>query len=143
MMTGAFAGRTNTGEVFPVVVTAVAKLIEEDGVPHVAIAHEALYDANPAQTESLLSVHQSLRDKRNGIDDRARCEIDIHGKPGAQAARFGNTVIPFYFDGTKCFEVVPVMDDEMKSAKTVIKESSCFHDKHFKCSTLSRTHYPF
>ena len=89
-------------------VIAVAKLIGEDGVPHVAIAaHEALYDANPAQTESLLSVHQSLRDKRNGIDDRARCEMDIHGKPGAQAARFGNTVIPFYFDGTKCFfEVV-------------------------------------
>jgi hypothetical protein len=67
MMTGAFAGR-NAGEVFPVV-TAVAKLIGEDGVPHVAIAHEALYDTNPAQTESLLSVHQSLRDKRNGIDE--------------------------------------------------------------------------
>jgi hypothetical protein len=118
-MTGAFAGR-NVGEVFPVV-SAVAKLIGEDGVQHIAIAHEALYDSNPAQTESLLSVHQSLRDRQNGIDDRARCEMDFHGKPGAQAARFGTTIIPFFFDGTKCFfEVVPITDAELQSAASVV-----------------------
>jgi hypothetical protein len=85
-MTGAFAGR-NVGESFPVV-SAVAKLRDEDGRCYAAYAHEALYDSNPAQTESLLSVHQSLRDTRNGIDDRARCERDIDGKPGLQMARF-------------------------------------------------------
>ena len=119
IMTGAFAGR-NVGEVFPVV-SAVAKLIGEDGVQHVVIAHEALYDSNPAQTESLLSVHQSLRDRQNGIDDRARCEMDLHGKPGLQAARFGTTVIPFFFDGTKCFfEVVPVTDAELQSVTSPV-----------------------
>jgi hypothetical protein len=51
-------------------------------------------------------VHQSLRDHRNGIDDRARCERDLHGRPGLQAARFGDRTIPFYFDGTKCFFAV-------------------------------------
>ena len=65
MMTGAFAGR-NVGEAFPVV-SAVVKLIGEDGRAFAAYAHEALYDSNPAQKESLLSVHQSLRDTRNGI----------------------------------------------------------------------------
>ena len=58
MMTGAFADRC-MGEVFPVV-SAVAKLIRS----------LSLYDSNPAQRESLLSVNQSLRDVNNGIDDR-------------------------------------------------------------------------
>jgi hypothetical protein len=53
-------------------VTMIAKLRDEDGRCYAAYAHEALYDSNPAQTESLSSVHQSLRDTRNGIDDRAR-----------------------------------------------------------------------
>ena len=104
MMTGAFAGR-NAGELFPVV-SAVAKVVGEDGKAYVAYAHEALLDSNPAQKESLLSVHQSLRSQRNGIDDRARCERDIHGNPGLQAARFDDTTLPFYFDGTKCFFAV-------------------------------------
>ena len=39
MMTGAFAGQ-NVGEVFPVV-SAVAKLVCEDGKEYAAFAHEA------------------------------------------------------------------------------------------------------
>lgn len=76
MTAGAFAGR-NVGEVFPVI-SAVAKLVCEDGTAYAAYAHEVLLDLNPAQKESLLSVHQSLRDQRNGIDDRARCERDVN-----------------------------------------------------------------
>lgn len=57
MMTGAFAGR-NVGQVFPVV-SAVAKIIGEDGKADAAYAHEDLLDSNPNQKESLLSVHQS------------------------------------------------------------------------------------
>lgn len=87
MMTGAFAGR-NVGEAFPVV-SAVAKIVCEDGKAYAAYAHEALFDSNPAQRELLLSVHQSLRDQRNGIDDRARCERGVDGNPGLQMARFG------------------------------------------------------
>ena len=112
MMTGAFAGR-NVGEVFPAI-SAVVKLIGEDGKAYAAYAHEALYDSNPEQKESLLSVHQSLRDINNGIDDRARCEKDVHGKPGLQMARFGETRVPFFFDGTKCFfELQSISDDEL------------------------------
>jgi hypothetical protein len=40
MMTGAFAGR-NVGEVFPVV-TAIAKLVGEDGIPHIVVAHRSV-----------------------------------------------------------------------------------------------------
>ncbi|KAI2501227.1 hypothetical protein MHU86_13243 [Fragilaria crotonensis] len=101
------------GEVFPVV-SAVAKLIGEDGREFAAFAHEALYDSNPEQRESLLSVHQSLRDINNGIDDRARCEHDIHGNPGMQMARFGTTKVPFFFDGTRCFFAIHrISDDEL------------------------------
>ena len=123
-MTGAFAGR-NVGEVFPVV-SAVAKLVCEDGNSFAAYAHEALLDSNPAQKESLLSVHQSLRDQRNGIDDRARCERDVHGKPGMQMARFGKWRLPFFFDGTKCFyEVQPITEaEERELPKIVLTDGS-------------------
>lgn len=118
MMTGAFAGR-NVGEVFPVV-SAVAKLVCENGKAYAAYAHEALLDMNPAQKESLLSVHQSLRDQRNGIDDRARCERDVGGNPGLQMARFGEHKLPFYFDGSKCFfEVYPITDAEERTLPRV------------------------
>jgi hypothetical protein len=110
MMTGAFAGR-NVGEMFPVV-SAVAKVVGEDGKEYAAYAHEALLDSNPAQKESLLSVHQSLRDPQNGIDDRARCEHDLHGNPGLQAARFGDSTLPFFFDGTKKFFAVYRITEE-------------------------------
>ena len=117
-MSGAFAGR-NVGEVFPVV-SAVAKLVCEDGKVYAAYAHEALFDSNLAQKESLLSVHQSLRSPRNGIDDRGRCERDVHGKPGLQSARFGSMVLPFFFDGTKCFyEVQRISEEELRSLPKV------------------------
>ena len=124
MMTGAFAGR-NVGEVFPVV-SAVAKLVCEDGTAYAAYAHEALLDSNPAQTESLLSMHQSLRDQRNGIDDRARCERGVDGKPGLQMARFGKYRLPFYFDGTKCFYEVHRITTEEESVlpKVTITDGS-------------------
>jgi hypothetical protein len=57
VMCGAFAGRS-AGEIF-LVVSAVPKLVCEDGKAYAAYAHEALLDTNPAQVESLLSVHQS------------------------------------------------------------------------------------
>ena len=122
MMTGAFAGR-NVGEVFPVV-SAVAKIVCEDGCAFAAYAHEALLDSNPAQTESLLSVHQSLRNTRNGIDDRARCERDVHGRPGMQLARFGECRLPFFFDGTKCFYAVYPLSiaEESRLPKVVLTD---------------------
>ena len=112
VMKGAFAGR-NVVEVFPVV-SAVAKIIGEDGKAYAAYEHEALLDSNPNQKESLLSAHQLLRDQRNGIlDDRARCERGVDGNPGLQTARFGEHRLPFYFDGTKCFyEVHRISDAE-------------------------------
>ena len=55
-MTGAFAGR-NVGEQFPVI-EACAKLIDKKGNAFAGIMHEALYDDNPYQVESLLSSHQ-------------------------------------------------------------------------------------
>lgn len=58
-MIGAFAGR-NVGETFPVVSAEAKIMIGEDGKAYAAITHESLYDASPAQTELLLSVHQSL-----------------------------------------------------------------------------------
>ena len=118
MMTGAFAGR-NVGEVFPVV-SAVAKLVCEDGTEYAAFAHEALYDTNLAQMESLLSVHQSLRDPRNGIDDRACCEHHVHGNPGMQMAWFDRMRLLFFFDGAKCFfKVQQITDDEIRQLPQV------------------------
>jgi hypothetical protein len=118
MMTGAFAGR-NVGERFPIVSGAV-KLIDETGKAYAAIAHEALYDDNHAQVELLLSIHQSLANPKNGIDDRAQCECDIDGRPGRQKARFGNTEVSFLFDGSKCFfELRPISEEELLTLPTL------------------------
>jgi hypothetical protein len=52
-------------------------------------------------------VHQTLGDQRNVIDNWARCERDLHGNPGLQAARFNDDLtLPFYVDGKKCFFAV-------------------------------------
>ena len=140
MMTGAFAGR-NVGELFPVV-SAVAKVVGEDGKEYAAYAHEALYDSNPAQKESLLSVHQSLHDQRNGIDDRARCERDLHGNPGLQAARFGDQTVPFYFDGTKCFFAVFRIsaEEERVLPKIVLTDGSVPYEPFARLHSRRRPH---
>ena len=112
VMTGAFAGR-DAGQQFPVV-TATAKVIDEYGKAYAAVVHEALYDGSPHQVESLLSIHQSLANHDNGIDDRARCEKDVDGNPGKQKARFNDKELSFHFDGVKCFfEVAAISDTEL------------------------------
>ncbi|KAI2513606.1 hypothetical protein MHU86_746 [Fragilaria crotonensis] len=141
-MTGAFAGR-NQGESFPVV-SAVARLVAEDGKEYAAYVHEALFDSNPAQKESLLSVHQSLRDTRNGINDRARCEMDVHGRPGMQMARFGSTIVPFFFDGTKCFyEIHSISDDELnRLPKVTLTDGSVPYEPHARLNSRRRHTQP-
>ena len=71
-MNGAFAGH-GPSCICPVV-SAAAKVIDEQGQVYTAIAHEVLYDDNPLQVKSLLSTHQSLSNPSSAIDDRARCE---------------------------------------------------------------------
>jgi hypothetical protein len=71
--------------------------MEEDAKAYAATMHEVLYDGSHDHVESFLSVHQSLCDRQNGIDGRARTEHDIHGNSSLQSARFGVTMIPFYF----------------------------------------------
>ena len=138
MMTGAFAGR-NTGEYFPIV-DAACKLIDESGNPYVGIIREALYDSNPTQVESLLSCHQSMSNRDNGIDDRARCEFDIHRKPGKQAARFGSSVLPFHFDGSKCFfEVEVLAPGELESLPRVYLTHSEHCSKPYEPPTRANT----
>ncbi len=118
-MSGAFAGRS-PGESLPVVSVA-AKLVCEDGSSYAAYVPKALLDSNSEQVESLLSVHQSLRLPGNGIDDRARCENDVNGRPGLQCAKFGDHTLLFYFDGTKCFfEVHGISEEERRNLPRVI-----------------------
>ena len=74
-MNGAFAGRGHS-QLLPVV-SAAAKVIDEQGHIYAAVAHEVLYDDNPLQVKSLLSTHQSLSNPSNAIDDWACCEQDI------------------------------------------------------------------
>jgi hypothetical protein len=112
-MARAFAGH-NVGDVFPLV-SAVAKLRDEDGRCYAAYTHEVLHDSNPAQTESLLSVHQLLRDTCDDIDNSARCKLDMDGKPGLQMAPFRDVKMPFFFDGTKgSFKVFRITEDELR-----------------------------
>lgn len=142
VMSGAFAGRSH-GQLFPVV-SAVAKLIGEDGVAYAAFVHEALLDDNPAQVESLLSVHQSLRLPTNGIDDRARCERDVHGNPGLQCSKFGTHTLPFYFDGTKCFyEVHHISTEELQTLPQVtLTDGSVPYDPTDRVHSRRRTSLP-
>lgn len=113
-MTGAFAGR-NVGERFEVV-SAVAKLTDRTGCSYAAYIHEALYDSNPAQVESLLSTHQALRLPTVRIDDRSIHERDVYDRPGTQKARFGDHHVGFFFDGAKCFyDITTISDEELVS----------------------------
>jgi len=114
IMTGAFAGH-NVGEHFPVV-HAACKVCLMDDSTFALIANHALYDSNLAQVESLLSVHQSLQCQANRIDNRGKCEQDIHGQPGTQQAIFGTHVLPFNFDGSKCFFIIEPLSQEEYSS---------------------------
>ena len=78
-------------------------MTSSDGVQYCAYAHDALYDDNPEQKESILSTHHALTNISTGIDDRSISERDIYGRPGTECARFGEMVLLFYFDGVKCF----------------------------------------
>ena len=129
-MIGAFAGR-NVGQSFPVV-SAECKLTDEAGTSYIAVVHEALYDANVEQVESLLSVHQSLRMQCNGIDDRSRSENNIHGNPGTQCARFMDIMVPFFFDGTKCFyEINTATPEESRDLpRIVLTDETPYDPKH-------------
>lgn len=123
VMTGTFAGRS-TGQRFPVV-QAAAKIIDAEGKEYAGIANEALYDDNAQQVEALLSIHQSLANSKNAIDDRARCKRDLDGKPGRQASRFGQHLLPFHFDGSKCFyEVCPISEEELSTLPRVFITST-------------------
>ena len=117
-MNGAFAGHSHS-QLVPVV-SAAAKVIDEQGHIYAAVAHEVLYDDNPLQVESLLSTHQSLSNPSNAIDDRACCEQDIRGHPGTQSACFNDKNLSFHFDGRKCFfEVAAISEEELQSLPRV------------------------
>ena len=121
-MNGAFAGR-GPSQLLPVV-SAAAKVIDEQGHIYTAIAHEVLYDDNPLQVESLLSTHQLLSNPSNAIDDWACCEQDIRGHLGTQSARFNDKNLSFHFDGHKCyFEVAAISQEELQSLPRVYLNS--------------------
>lgn len=118
-MSGPMAGR-NTGEVFPIV-SAAAKVTDRNGNCFCAIVHEALYDENPQQTESLLSTHQAKRLPQNRIDDNSLQEFDVHGNPGTQKSVFGPHHLPMFYDGSVCFyQVDHIQDHEFHSLPKVV-----------------------
>ena len=117
-MNGAFASCGHS-QLLPVV-SAAAKVIDEQGHIYAAVAHEVLYDDKPLQFDSLLSTHQSLSNPSNAIDDRACCEQDIRGNPGMQSARFNDKNLSFHFDGRKCFfEVAAISEKEPRTLPRV------------------------
>ena len=106
------------------VVSAAAKVIDEQGHVYTAIAHKVLYDDNPLQVESLLSTHQSLSNPSNAIDDWAQCESDIRGHLGTQSACFNDKNLSFHFDGQKCFfELAAISEEELCSLPRVYLNS--------------------
>ena len=117
-MNGSFAG-CGSGYLLPVI-SAAAKVIDEQGQVYAAITHDVLYDDNPHQVESLLSTHQLLSNPNNAIDDWAQCEKDIKGHLGTQSARFNDKNLSFQFDGQKCFfEIVAISEEELQSLPRV------------------------
>ena len=133
-MTGPLAGR-HTGSRFEVV-DACAKLVDEDGNQYCAIANEVLLDNSSLQTESLLSKHQCLLLSDNGMDDCSRTEHDIFGRPGMQSAKFGKHIVPFYFDGLKCFyEIQSISIKEMSQLPTIVLTGENTYDPAVRICT--------
>lgn len=137
-MTGPMAGRSK-GEVFEVV-TAACKLTGSDGQSYCAVAHEALYDSSPAQTESLLSTHQCKRISANRIDDNTVNEFDIYGNPGTQTCVFGSHSLPMYFDGQVCFfKVEPIDKNGLDTLpRVVLTEEGVEYDPCYRRRHTSR-----
>ena len=105
-------------------VSAAAKVIDEQGHIYAAIAHEVLYNDIPLQVKSLLSTHQPLSNPSNAIDDQARFEHDIRGHLGTQSAHFNDKNLSFHFDGRKCFfEVAAISEEELRSLPRVYLDS--------------------
>ena len=132
-MTGAFAGR-NVGERFEVV-SAVAKLTDRTGASFMVYIHEALFDPNPAQVESLLAVHQALRRPSVRIDDRSIFERDVRGLPGTQKSVIDQRDVAFYFDGAKCFyELSHLTEADKATLPKITLSSDTPYDPHVRQS---------
>lgn len=111
---GALAGR-HPGTTFPVV-SAVAKLIDENLHPYCAIVHEALFDDSPDQVEALISTSQVRKYNSNSVDDCNTESVDTRGNPGTQCAVISGHRVPFFYDGAKCYYLIqPISSEEIKS----------------------------
>ena len=101
------------------VVSAAAKLIDEDGKEYCAVIHEGLLDRDENQKESLLASAQ-VRHAGNAIDDCHREALNPNGDPGTQCSKVGDTTLPFLFDGAKCFyNLKPITKEELKTLPRV------------------------
>jgi len=117
------AGR-NEGAIFPIV-SARAKLTDPCGNSFCAVIHEALYDENLEQTESLLSTHQCKAVPTNRIDDNLESEFDKDGNRGTQKCYFGPHEIPLFFDGSICLYQIDHIDEhEAHSLPTIVLTSA-------------------
>jgi hypothetical protein len=112
---GALAGR-HPGTTFAVV-SAVAKLIDENLHPYCAIVHEALFDDSPDQVEALISTSQVRKYNSNSVDDCNPESVDTRGNPGTQCALISGHRVPlFYDDGAKCYYLIQsISSEEIKS----------------------------
>lgn len=118
IVNGALA-RRHPGTAFPVV-TAVAKIIDNDGKAWQATLHEALYDSSPLQRESLLASAQ-VRAADNALDDCDRNSPTTTGGYSTQCTIVDGNTVPFLFNGLHCYyQVQPITDDEIQTLPNLV-----------------------
>ncbi len=84
------------------IVNAATLVTLATGEKVVLLINQALYDNNSTQQESLLQPHQA-RAHGVAIDDCAIRHRRIDGTSGGQCVQIGDTTLPLYFDGWKCY----------------------------------------
>jgi len=99
-LNGAIAGMR--GGVFPIVCAAAIAIDPTTTQEYIIIIHQAAYNPDLAQHESLLHSDQA-RHHGVKVNDLADCYMDGHGNPGLQNLQIEEHCIPLCHDGSKCF----------------------------------------
>ena len=77
-------------------------------------------DDDPNQVESLLPPAQ-VRDAGHAVDEQPTDKLTPRGDYGTQCCKVGNTIIPLFFDGLKCFyKLAAITDAELATLPRIV-----------------------
>ena len=121
------------GGTFPVVCAAAIAIDPTTTQEQIIIIHQAAYNPDLAQYESLLHSDQA-RYHGVKVNDLANCYLDGYGNPGLQNIQAEEHTIPLCHDGAKCFIRIREPTNEEWDTRTLVELTS---PEPWGCATAS------